>query len=74
MQKNETDWNRVPVIFDLSYAAALLHVSLDWLHKLAQRGQFPAFKIGKLWRVHKDDLLNYIDQQKSAWGRKEEKA
>lgn len=66
MRKAETDWNRVPVIFDLTYAAALLGVSTDRMHKLAQQGRFPAFKVGKLWRVRKDDLLTYIDQQKSA--------
>jgi excisionase family DNA binding protein len=64
MRKFETNWERVPIVFDLSYAAALLGVSLDWLHKLAQRGQFPAFKIGKLWRVKKEDLLEYIEKQK----------
>lgn len=63
MRKSETDWNRVPVIFDLTYAAALLDVSLDRMHKLAQQGRFPAFKVGKLWRVRKDDLINYIEQQ-----------
>jgi excisionase family DNA binding protein len=66
VRNSETDWNRIPVVFDLAYAATLLGVSLDWLHKLAQRGQFPAFKIGKLWRVRKDDLLSYIEKQKSA--------
>jgi excisionase family DNA binding protein len=66
MQKFETDWNRVPLIFDLAYAATLLDVSLDRMHKLAQQKRFPAFKVGKLWRVRKDDLLTYIDKQKSA--------
>lgn len=65
MRKSETDWNRVPVIFDLAYAAALLGVSLDWLHKLAQRGQFPAFKIGKLWKVRKEDLQQFIESNKA---------
>ncbi|WOC33432.1 MULTISPECIES: helix-turn-helix domain-containing protein [Caproicibacterium] len=63
MRKVETDWHRVPVIFDLSYAAALLGISLDCIHKLAQQGRFPAFKVGKLWRVRKDDLTAYIERQ-----------
>lgn len=66
MQNCETDWNRVPVIFDLAYASALLDISLDRMHKLAQQKRFPAFKVGKLWRVRKDDLVAYIEQQKSA--------
>ncbi|TQI66227.1 helix-turn-helix domain-containing protein [Clostridium sp. KNHs216] len=66
MQKHETAWERVPVVFDLPYAATLLNVSLDRIRKLAQRGEFPAFKIGKLWRVNKADMLDYIDRQKVA--------
>lgn len=66
MQKYETAWERVPVVFDLSYAAALLGVSLDRIRKLAQRGEFPAFKVGKLWRVNKTDMLTYIENQKAS--------
>jgi excisionase family DNA binding protein len=66
MRKAETDWNRVPVIFDLTYAAALLGVSTDRMHKLAQQGRFPAFKVGKLWRVNKTDMLSYIQKQVKA--------
>jgi excisionase family DNA binding protein len=64
MKNYETAWERVPVVFNLSYAALLLGVSLDRLRKLAQHGDFPAFKLGKQWRVNKTDLLSYIDDQK----------
>jgi excisionase family DNA binding protein len=63
MQRRETAWEHVPVVFDLSYAAVLLGVSLDRLRKLAQRGEFPAFKVGKLWRVNKTDMLSYMQNQ-----------
>jgi excisionase family DNA binding protein len=66
MQRRETAWERVPVVMDLSYAAVLLGVSLDRLRKLAQRGEFPAFKVGKLWRVNKTDMLSYIQKQVKA--------
>lgn len=62
--KKETNWDKVPVIFDIAYAATLLGISLDTMHKLCQKGKFPAFKVGKLWRVNKDDLMTYIDQRK----------
>ncbi|MDU6347410.1 helix-turn-helix domain-containing protein [Faecalispora jeddahensis] len=64
MPKKETNWDKVPVIFDIAYAATLLGISLDTMHKLCQKGKFPAFKVGKLWRVNKDDLMTYIDQRK----------
>lgn len=59
-------WEEVPVVVDLPYAAVILGVSEECLKKRAQRGQFPAFKVGSLWRVSKNDLLVYIENQKTA--------
>lgn len=64
-----TSWNQVPVILDLPFAAELLGLSYDCLKKKSQKGQFPAFKIGEhSWRVRKDELLSWIDQQKMHTG------
>lgn len=39
------------------------------LKKRSQKGTFPAFKAGgKSWRVTKDDLLRWIEEQKAAPG------
>lgn len=63
--KKETNWDKVPLFFDLRYAATLLGISLDAMHKLCQQGNFPAFKVGvKLWRVEKTDLITYMEEQK----------
>lgn len=56
-------WDDVPVIVDLPYAAILLGVSIECLKKWAQSGKIPAFKIGKLWRINKSDLMDFINQQ-----------
>lgn len=56
-------WNDVPVIIDLPYAAVLLGVSIECLKKWAQSGKIPAFKVGKLWRINKTDLIDFIDQR-----------
>lgn len=58
------NWDEVPVVVDLHYAAALLGVSEECLKKRAQKGQFPAFKATSLWRVTKADLIDYIENQK----------
>ncbi|WP_035317111.1 helix-turn-helix domain-containing protein [Clostridium sp. MSTE9] len=57
-------WEDVPVIIDLPYVAVLLGVSVECLKKWAQRGKIPAFKVGKLWRISKYDLLAFIEQNK----------
>ncbi|XOQ44684.1 MAG: DNA-binding protein [Clostridium sp.] len=62
-----TNWAQVPVVMDLQTACMILGRGYDALKKDAREGKFPAFKNGKkLWAVKKDDLLEYIDKQKSA--------
>lgn len=58
------NWEDVPVIIDLPYAAVLLGSSVDCLKRLSRNGIFPAFKHGGEWRVTKDDLLAYIENHK----------
>lgn len=62
-----TNWAQVPVVMDLEAACIILGRGYDALKKDAREGRFPAFKNGvKKWAVKKDDLLKYIEQQKSA--------
>ena len=59
-----TDWGEIPIIFDMPIAAKLVGKSIDRLKVLARQEKFPAFKVGSEWRIRKDDLLAYIDNQK----------
>ncbi len=62
-----TSWAQVPAVMNLQTACVLLGRSYDNLQKAAKKGTFPAFRNGKRkWAVKKDDLLAYIDRQKSA--------
>ncbi|XOQ42866.1 MAG: DNA-binding protein [Clostridium sp.] len=62
-----TNWAQVPVVMDLQTACMILGRGYDALKKDAREGKFPAFKNGeKLWAVKKDDLLEYIEKQKTA--------
>lgn len=58
-----TSWDEVPVIMDLPMAARLIGVTPESLKKRCQRGTFPAYKEGALWRVDKDRLREYIDSR-----------
>ena len=65
--RNFTNWAQVPVVMDLQIACMILGRGYDALKRDARDGKFPAFKNGvKKWAVKKDDLLTYIEQQKSA--------
>lgn len=46
--------------------ARYLKMGIVTTYKLIQEGKIPAFKIGKQWRVKKEDLLRYIELQKLA--------
>lgn len=58
-------WGRVPVIFDLEYAACLVGSTKSNLKYLSQNSRFPAFKVGRVWRVKKEDLIAWIEEQKA---------
>jgi excisionase family DNA binding protein len=47
---------RVPEILTLSEAAVLLRVSAPTLRHLAARGDVPAFRVGRQWRLERDTL------------------
>ena len=60
-----TSWEQVPIVMDLAFACRILAKSYDRLKKLSQQGNFPAFKAGSEWRVTKDDLIRYIEENKN---------
>ncbi|HBM76087.1 MAG TPA: DNA-binding protein [Clostridiaceae bacterium] len=62
-----TNWQQIPVVMNLQTACTILGRSYDNLQKAAKDGTFPAFKNGeRKWAVKKDDLLDYIEKQKTA--------
>jgi hypothetical protein len=62
-----TNWAQVPVVMDLQTACMILGRGYDALKKDAREGKFRLLKNGeKLWAVKKDDLLEYIEKQKTA--------
>ena len=62
---NITSWDKVPIVMDLPYAARIVGVTPENLKKRCQRGQFPAYKEGALWRVEKDELRNYMRMRRA---------
>ncbi len=48
----------------ISQVAEYLQISEMTTYKLVQEGKIPAFKIGRHWRVKKDDLHEFIEKLK----------
>ena len=56
-----TDWSKVPVLFDVAYAANLLGLTYDHTRKLCVAGIIPAHKIGRnSWRINKNEFMEYV--------------
>ncbi len=60
-----TSWEQVPIVMDLTYACRILGKSYEHLKYRCRNNLFPGFKDGKEWRVTKDDLIRYIEENKN---------
>ncbi|MGJ9457387.1 helix-turn-helix domain-containing protein [Oceanobacillus sp. CF4.6] len=51
-------------IMTVSQVAEYLQLSEMTTYKLVQEGKLPSFKIGRHWRVKKEDLNEFIEKLK----------
>ncbi|HBV89289.1 helix-turn-helix domain-containing protein [Desulfosporosinus sp.] len=51
-------------IMTLRQVAEYLQISEVTTYRLVQDGKIPAFKVGRSWRVKKEDLNEFIEKQK----------
>ncbi len=59
--KSKTDY---PDIMTINQVAEYFQISEMTTYKLVQDGSIPAFKIGRHWRVKRDDLDGFIERLK----------
>lgn len=55
----KAELKKIPDFVHLETAARALDINYETLKKQAQKGKFPAFKVGNLWRVRVDALDEY---------------
>jgi excisionase family DNA binding protein len=53
-------------ILTLAEVAQMLKVAGKTVYTMAQRGEVPAFKVRGQWRFKRDDLNQWIEQQKAS--------
>ncbi len=59
-------------ILDADEVAKLLRLNEQTVKRLANRGELPGFKVGGRWRFKRQDIDNYIEQQKRRYVDKKE--
>ncbi|MBU7008053.1 helix-turn-helix domain-containing protein [Phosphitispora fastidiosa] len=59
--KSKVDY---PDIMTINQVAEYFQISEVTTYKLVQEGSIPAFKIGRHWRVKRDDLDEFIERLK----------
>ena len=48
---------------DAEEAAKMLGVTARTVTRLAERGEIPAFRVGRLWKFRRSDIQKYIERQ-----------
>ena len=51
-------------IMKISQVAKYLQISEITTYRLIQEGKIPAFKVGRGWRIKREDLNEFIEKQK----------
>lgn len=55
-----TAWENVPIVMKLATAAKVLDVHNNTVHNLIKGGELRAKKVGREWRITKEDLMGYL--------------
>ena len=55
-----------PYLLDFKQVQEILRIGRNQLLFRLQSGEIPAFKVGRKWRVRKNELLRYIEECEQA--------
>ena len=65
-ESQEWSWfsmlDNYPDVLSFRQVMEITHVGRNLLLRLLNSGEIPAFKMGKLWKVYKQDLIQYMSQ------------
>ena len=54
------DWADVPIVLSTQQAADALGVHLNTIKRLVLRKKIRAFKVGRVLKIHKAELMKYV--------------
>lgn len=58
------NWDEVPLIMGIQELSQLTGYNQNTLKLYCAKGMLPAYKLGKEWRINKEDYMNWAEQQK----------
>jgi excisionase family DNA binding protein len=47
-------------VLDIAEACSFLRIAKPTLYKYIRKGQIPAFKMGRVWRFHRETLESWV--------------
>ena len=56
---------KLPTILKPSEVAEFLGIHKNTVYKLIRRGDLPAFRVGKSWRIQRNDLFQLLEGSES---------
>jgi excisionase family DNA binding protein len=61
--------NEYPEILMPKHLIKILGLSKNTIYSMLNNGTLPAYRIGngKIWRINKTDLIDYLSQNRSYW-------
>ena len=64
MKKTDTvrNWDEVPVVINLPYAAIILKTNPEVVRRYLSAGKLKGFKLGREWRINKSDLMQFVGE------------
>lgn len=61
MRRPVTSWEKAPVVMTTEYTAMLLGINPTTLRHMAEKGEIPAMKCGRLWRFAKSAVQTWTE-------------
>jgi excisionase family DNA binding protein len=62
MTKEKGRWDDLPDVLTVKQAADYLRLNFNTVKRLLSQGKLPGRKVGRQWRIDKDDLKRYLEQ------------
>ena len=53
-------WDELPLVLTTEEASALLRVHINTIKKMCNEGRLPANKVGRDWRIDRDELHAFL--------------
>lgn len=63
MAENKPGWESLPNMLTVKEAADFLRVHFNTVKRLLSMGKLPGRKVGRQWRIEKDDLKRYMEER-----------